>query len=290
MATSINGDEFVYRAFKLSVQGLRPFVEDRFKERYGESWSTELDKAVRERVPWQTFRPEVVLDAQALLEVIVRLWHPLFRDAFGGKAKLMLAYAHQLLAMRHHLAHWAPEHDFSIAEVESVLNTAMLLLSAIGAPQAVDVDRLKHELTTGRGMPTDAHGVGAGPEPPHATMDATPSSPDDDTETELLLHKGYMLPDSPEVIAFVDPREEDAYLQWVEHHASAPRGFVVNVPRQPSLFEMKIHKASCGFIKGVGKKLVGKDTFKVCSTNKDLLVSWIQTQPGKWSHCGSCKP
>jgi len=91
MATSINGDESVYRAFKLLVKGLRPFVEDRFKERYGESWSTELDKAVRERVPWQQFKPEVVLDAQALLEVIVRLWHPLFRDAFGGKAQLMLS-------------------------------------------------------------------------------------------------------------------------------------------------------------------------------------------------------
>jgi len=201
-----------------------------------------------------------------------------------------LAYAHQLLAMRHHLAHWAPEHDFSIAEVESVLSTATILLSAIGAPQAADVDRLKHELRTTRGMPTNSRDAEVAFELPSTTTESTSSSPCDDTETELLLHKGYTLPDNPDVVAFVNRCEENTYLQWVEHHASGPGGFVVNAPRQPNFYEMKLHKASCRFIRGVGKNFIATDTFKICSRNKDQLVSWVQAQPGKWSYCGNCKP
>jgi len=283
MTTLTDGDEYVYRAFKLLVRGLRPFVERQFEAYYGAAWQIKLDDTVREYVPWQKSEPNVVLDAQSLLVVMARVWFPVFGGVFGKRAQETRSYTHQLLATRHRLAHWAPDHDFSRIEVESMLISSSLLLTAINSSQADGVEQLRDQLAITRGKPIDKPGVEI------TSIDPIDSIPDD-TQTELVLRSRYTPPGDAKVVMFMDLQEGDVYLQWVEDHAA--NGFVINAPRQPSLFEKKLHKASCGAIKGTGKNLVGNDTFKVCSEDKDALVNWVQVQPqpGKWSFCGLCKP
>jgi len=270
------------------MKGLLPFVELQFGSR------ASLEEAVREYVPWQTYKAEVIFDAQAVLKVIDRSWEQVFRGYFGIRSRSVRSYVNELWDARNRCAHrgpYTPGSDFSNAEVEHILGAALLLLVAIESPEAAAVEQLKRE----------AH---------HAYRDSQvevsllSDPPQSHNKTLSWPLTGYTEPDGFTVKPFVHQHEEGDYLQWVtEHpkqvtrslawsverdsgvktcrtygHVLRDRGYVINAPRHPRSFEMKLHKASCGHIQGKGKNLIGKDFGMVHFTPGNVLtvrVRWI---------------
>jgi len=243
------------------MKGLLPFVELQFGSR------ASLEEAVREYVPWQTYKAEVIFDAQAVLKVIDRSWEQVFRGYFGIRSRSVRSYVNELWDARNRCAHrgpYTPGSDFSNAEVEHILGAALLLLVAIESPEAAAVEQLKRE----------AH---------HAYRDSQvevsllSDPPQSHNKTLSWPLTGYTEPDGFTVKPFVHQHEEGDYLQWVTEHPR-DRGYVINAPRHPRSFEMKLHKASCGHIQGKGKNLIGKDFGMVHFTPGNVLtvrVRWI---------------
>jgi len=112
MARAVDNKNFSY-------QKLRTFVEDPILE----------GKTVLE---W---------DAAALLRVIVELWYDIFREKLGIFEKNL---AHELREWRNR---WAHQEKFSGDDVDRALDSMGRLLSAVSAPQADEVEKLRFELS-----------------------------------------------------------------------------------------------------------------------------------------------
>lgn len=125
-------------ALELVAAGYRPFVEAELRSVYGDDWATKA----ADRGGWAHVKagakpnPD---DPDFLFWVTVNHWQNVFRKVLGD---LERGYLTELRKAR---AKWAHKEGFLLDETCRVLDTAYLLLSAIGAPEAAEVDAIRQE-------------------------------------------------------------------------------------------------------------------------------------------------
>lgn len=129
----------------LLVKALLPFMESKFGTR------AKLETAVREYVPWQARYTDAVLDAQALLQTMVKSWKTIFSVHFGIRSYRMRSYVGELLDARNRYAHPERDDEFTDDDTERILDTIVRLCAAIDADSAAAPRKLKQEFIDARG-------------------------------------------------------------------------------------------------------------------------------------------
>jgi predicted AAA+ superfamily ATPase len=136
---AISNHERVGKALELLRDGLAPFVERELKSRYGEQWGFEVKEALSD-TRLGAGKGSVLKDTAALLVIMDRRWNDVFRRILG---KAERALVNELGDARNR---WAHQEPFSGDDADRALDSCERLLSAVSAPQADEVRKVKMEL------------------------------------------------------------------------------------------------------------------------------------------------
>jgi predicted AAA+ superfamily ATPase len=136
---AITNHERVGKALELLKSGLGPFVEREFKSTYQAKAQTEAARflgddrlnAKKSMTEW---------DAAALLKLMWESWNDVFRRTLGPAERSLLS------EMRDHRNKWAHQQTFSSDDAYRALDSAGRLLTAVSAPQADEIEKMKMEL------------------------------------------------------------------------------------------------------------------------------------------------
>ncbi len=136
---AISNQERVGKALEHLKTGLAPFVEREFTSLYKQKAFEEANKYVSD--PRQkTDRPFAEWDAAALLKLMWDAWNSAFRQVLGQAERTLVS---ELRDVRNR---WAHQEAFSGDDTYRVFDSATRLLTAVSAPQASDVEKMKMEL------------------------------------------------------------------------------------------------------------------------------------------------
>lgn len=137
---AITNNERVGKALDLLREGLAPFVEREVQAKLpSEALQKESLKKLVEDPPLIN-RPIAEWDAGALLKLMSETWQQVFRSVLGHAERSLVS------ELRDWRNKWAHQHAFSSDDADRALDSVERLLSAISAPQADEVRRMKLEL------------------------------------------------------------------------------------------------------------------------------------------------
>ena len=136
---ALSNQERVGKALELLRSGLTPFVEREFKAKFGEGWAFEIRDTLTD-TRLGANKDETVNDVAALLVAMDRKWGDVFRLVLGKTERSLV---NELVAVRNR---WAHQESFSSDDTYRALDSTGRLLSAITAPQAEEVEKMKMEL------------------------------------------------------------------------------------------------------------------------------------------------
>jgi predicted AAA+ superfamily ATPase len=136
---AITNHERVGKALELLKAGLAPFVERELKSTYGPRASTEAARFLGED-RLNAKKTPAEWDAAALLRVMWEAWNEVFRRTLGQAERSLLS------ELRDWRNKWAHQKPFSGDDADRALDSAERLLTAVSAPQADEVRKLKLEL------------------------------------------------------------------------------------------------------------------------------------------------
>lgn len=119
--------------------GLAPFVEREFKSVYGERETVEATRFMGED-RLNTRRPLSEWDVAPLLRLMREAWNDVFCRTLGPAERSLLS------ELREHRNKWAHQQTFSGDDAYRALDSAGRLLTAVSAPQAAEIDKMKMEL------------------------------------------------------------------------------------------------------------------------------------------------
>lgn len=129
----------VGKALELLRNGLLPFVQRELKAAFGKDWEFEVKDALNDRRLGQRDGNNLN-DVAATLVVMDRKWNDAFRKVLG-RAERSLIF--EILDARHR---WAHQESFSSDDTDRMLDSTTRLLTAVSAPQADEVGKMKMEL------------------------------------------------------------------------------------------------------------------------------------------------
>src|SRR3989442_10109249 len=136
---AITNHERVGKALELVKTGLAPFVEREFKSLYKERALAEAQRFMTsERL--DANRPFSAWDAAVLLRLMWDSWNEVFRRTLGQAERTLVS---ELRDVRNR---WAHQEPFSGDDADRPLDSAERLLTAVSAPQADEVRKMKMEL------------------------------------------------------------------------------------------------------------------------------------------------
>ena len=136
---AITNQERVGKAMDLLRDGLRPFAERELKAKHGEHWLSEVRAALAGRQLGQN-KSEALQDVAVLLAVMDKSWGAVFGAILGRADRNLIL---ELTDVRNR---WAHQESFSSDDTDRALDSMARLLTAISAPQADDVGKMKMEL------------------------------------------------------------------------------------------------------------------------------------------------
>jgi predicted AAA+ superfamily ATPase len=136
---AISNHERVGKALELLKEGLRPFVERELKTYHGDRWTSEV-KEVLNDTRLGGGKVDAMQDVAVQLVIMDRSWGDVFRKTLG-KAERSLV--NELLDARNR---WAHQNPFSGDDADRALDSVSRLLTAVSAPQADEVGKMKMEL------------------------------------------------------------------------------------------------------------------------------------------------
>jgi len=136
---AISNQERVGKSLELLRDGLRPFVERELQAAHGDR-SQATVAAVLSDSRLGKGKAESTSDVAVLLVVMDRAWTDVFKRTLG-KAERSLV--NELLEVR---KQWAHQEPFSGDDTYRALDSAERLLTALSAPQAAEVNKIKNEL------------------------------------------------------------------------------------------------------------------------------------------------
>src|SRR6266545_776448 len=138
---AISNHERVGKALDLVKDGLQPFVEREMKSQHAQLWIEEARGAVSESQSHLFKRAgEPQWDAASLLAVMWNQWQLVFRKTLGQAERTLVS---ELRDVRNR---WAHQNPFSSDDAYRALDSAGRLLSAVSAPQAEELEKMKTEL------------------------------------------------------------------------------------------------------------------------------------------------
>jgi predicted AAA+ superfamily ATPase len=135
---AISNHERVGKALERLKEGLWPFVEREMKSQFGEKWSLEIQDVLRDTRLGG--KDKLTKDVSVQLVVMDRKWSDVFRKILG-KAERSLV--NELIDVRNR---WAHQEPFSSDDADRALDSMARLLTAVSAPQADEVAKMKMEL------------------------------------------------------------------------------------------------------------------------------------------------
>jgi len=136
---SITNHQRIGKALELLKSGLGPFVEREFTSIYKDkAAATAAQFMGEERLNIK--RPMTEWDVAALLKLLWEAWNDVFRLTLGHSERSFVS------ELRDHRNKWAHQEAFSSDDTYRVLDSAGRLLTAISAPQADEIEKMKIEL------------------------------------------------------------------------------------------------------------------------------------------------
>ena len=136
---AITNHERVGKALELLKAGLGPFVERELKSVYQERVQAHAALNVGDD-RLQANRPITAWDAAALLKLMWDAWDDVFRRTLGHAERSLVS------ELREHRNKWAHQQTFSSDDADRALDSIQRLLTAVSAPEADEVARMKMEL------------------------------------------------------------------------------------------------------------------------------------------------
>jgi predicted AAA+ superfamily ATPase len=131
--------EKVGKALEFLRHGLAPFTQREFKSRWGADAHNEAQRYINDD-PIAQKKPIADWDTSLLLKVLANSWNEVGKFILGNAERTLI---HELRDVRNK---WAHQEAFSSDDAERAMDSAGRLLSAIGAPQAEEVAKMRHEL------------------------------------------------------------------------------------------------------------------------------------------------
>ncbi len=136
---AITNHERVGKALELLKQGLAPYVQREFKNQYKDRADAEANRyIVDDRL--NAKKPISEWDVSALLKIMWDAWNSVFRNTLGHTERSLLS------ELRDHRNKWAHQETFSGDDAYRALDSAARLLTAVSAPQADEIEKMKMEL------------------------------------------------------------------------------------------------------------------------------------------------
>jgi predicted AAA+ superfamily ATPase len=138
---AITNHERVGKALDLLKEGLQPFVEREMKAQHAQLWLDQVRESVADtQIRLFSGKGEPQWDAASLLSVMWNQWNLVFKKTLGQAERTLVS---ELRDVRNRWAHQKP---FSSDDAYRALDSAGRLLTAISAPQAEEIDKIKMEL------------------------------------------------------------------------------------------------------------------------------------------------
>ena len=136
---AISNHERVGKALELLKSGLGPFVERELKSAYQGKVQTEAARLVGED-RLNAKNPISAWDAAALLKLMWEAWNDVFRRTLGPAERSLVQ------ELRDHRNKWAHQQAFTSDDADRALDSMGRLLTAVSAPQADEIGKMKTEL------------------------------------------------------------------------------------------------------------------------------------------------
>jgi predicted AAA+ superfamily ATPase len=136
---AISNYERVGKTMDLLRQGVQPFIERERQAQHGKYWVTSVTSGWRNELTWRD-DDTPHLDIAALLKLMWEQWNDVFRKTLGFAERSLVS------ELRDFRNKWAHQEPFSTDDAYRVLDSAARLLTAISAPQADEIERMKMEL------------------------------------------------------------------------------------------------------------------------------------------------
>ncbi len=138
---ALTNHERVGKALDLMRDGLKPFVERELKSQYQQNWFEETKRTLTQqqlRLNKKGDEPE--WDVALLLLVLWNQWNGVFSNVLGHAERSLVS---ELREIRNK---WAHQRTFSTDDAYRALDSSSRLLTAISAPEAAEVEKIKMEL------------------------------------------------------------------------------------------------------------------------------------------------
>ncbi len=136
---ALSNHERVGKALELLKGGLGPFVERELKSAYQAKAQAEAARLVGED-RLNAKNPIAAWDAAGLLKVMWEAWNDVFRRTLGPAERSLVQ------ELRDHRNKWAHQQVFSSDDADRALDSMGRLLTAVSAPQADEIGKMKMEL------------------------------------------------------------------------------------------------------------------------------------------------
>ena len=138
-AMAISNHDRVGKAMELLKGGLGPFVDREFKGIFKDRAAAEVLRYLGDD-RLNAKKPIAEKDVAALLKLMWDAWNEVFRITLGPAERSLVS------ELRDHRNRWAHQETFSGDDAYRALDSAGRLLSAVSAPQADDIEKMKTEL------------------------------------------------------------------------------------------------------------------------------------------------
>ncbi len=136
---AITNHERVGKAIELLKSGLGPFVEREMTSIYKERAATETNRFMGED-RLNAKKPIAEWDVAELLKLMWESWNDVFRLTLGYTERSLVS------ELRDHRNKWAHQEAFSSDDTYRALDSSGRLLTAVSAPQADEIEKMKTEL------------------------------------------------------------------------------------------------------------------------------------------------
>jgi predicted AAA+ superfamily ATPase len=138
---AITNHERVSKTLELLTAGLRPFVERELKNSNPPNWFAESKRVLADsQLQLQGTQEVPQWDAAAILVTMWNQWNDVFRKTLGQAERSLIS------ELRDTCNRWAHQRPFSTDDTYRVLDSAARLLTAVSAPEAIEIEKMKMEL------------------------------------------------------------------------------------------------------------------------------------------------
>ena len=138
---AITNHERIGKAMEFLKQGLQPFVEREMKAQHAQRWFEEARDSVSDsQANLFGTEKQPKWDVASILSVMWNQWNVVFKKTLGQAERTLVS---ELRDVRNR---WAHQNPFSTDDAYRALDSAGRLLTAVSAPQADEIAKMKTEL------------------------------------------------------------------------------------------------------------------------------------------------